>query len=196
MSTSGKLQCGAGSSRECRRRAVHARKDDHGSQFCRVRFCATQPLEACVANGRARPQCLRRSRRRPSQPSFRFELGQINTGRRIPSACGVSGAELLCDFLVAIRNAQWRVCGGIALLCNWRMPRIHQSRSCRGHSRPLRRRGGFCYFRIGALRDSFAAALSGFSALVRVNPCGHSGRIGLGFVAYRNTFFPRYALGE
>ena len=25
---------------------VHALKDDHGSQFCGVRFCATQPLEA------------------------------------------------------------------------------------------------------------------------------------------------------
>ena len=145
----------------------------------------------CPPPGRRRPICPR-----PSQPSLRSELGQINTGRRIPSVCGVSGAELLCDFLVAVRNAQWRVCGGTALLCNWRMPRIHQSRSCRRLSRPLRRRGGFCHFRFRTPRDSFAAALSGFSALVRVNPCGHSGRVCLGFVAYRNTFFPRYALGE
>ena len=152
---------------------------------------------SCLAQRAANPrfQCCRRSPKSPSQPSLGFELGQIHTGRRIPSACGVSGAELLCDFLVAVRNAQWRVSGGIALLCNWRMPRIHQSRSCRGLSRPLRRRGGFCHFRFRTPRDSFAAAPSGFSALVRVNPCGHSGRVGLGFVAYRNTFFPRYALG-
>ena len=55
-----------------------------------------------------------------SQPSLRLELGQISTGRRIPSASGVSGSEFLRDILVAIRNSQWRVCRRLPMFCSRR----------------------------------------------------------------------------
>ena len=131
-----------------------------------------------------------------SQPALRFKLSQINTGRRIPCACGVSCTELLCGFLVTVGNTQWRVGRGITLLYHRRARRIHHNHTGFGLPWPLRRLCGFCCCWFGILRNRLATALARLRTLVLVNPGGHSGRIGFSFVGYCNALFPRYAFGE
>ena len=47
------------------------------------------------------------------QPALFFEGRKINTRRRIPTAGVVAGAKLEGDFLVAVRDLQWRVAAHI-----------------------------------------------------------------------------------
>ena len=59
-----------------------------------------------------RLSCTADERVRALQPSLCAERGKINTGGRIPPACAIASAELLREFLIAIRNAQRRVASG------------------------------------------------------------------------------------
>ena len=125
------------------------------------------------------------------QPSALAECRKINSRRRIPSCRAIAGSKLHRDILVAIRNPQWRTCNRI-----W----LRGSRRCGssvsfGFPRPLRRRCRSRRNRSRWLEGGFATALAAFRASVRVYPCGHSSRVGLGLLGNDDAFPLRNPLG-
>ena len=133
-------------------------------------------------------QVLSSSRYLKQPPPF-AECRKINSRRSIPPLRAITGTELQCDLLVAIRNPQWRP---NRVLCRG------SHRSGIGvnflFSRPLRRRTLRCnrpYRPVGG----FAFKLAASFASIRINPRGHRGRVGPCIIGDDETFCLRQLLG-